>query len=168
MKYAIAFLAGFLLIVLDCGFLPKIFGVAFSLAYAWCVAFGMEDSPINGTYCAAFCGLMMDILVGPRVGYYAVTYLIAVFATTSIYRRLFQDSILFIGVTACVGYLLMGLLQYLIAFILGARTENIFLIMLRFVLPSALVTGALTVPVYVLMSIAFRKGRFHRNTRGGF
>ncbi|MBE5781005.1 MAG: rod shape-determining protein MreD [Clostridiales bacterium] len=151
MKVLICGFLTFFAMVLDGSFMIRImpFGIHPSLLLALVMSFGICDAPFTAAMAGLFGGLMMDIMFGPALGYYAFLYMVTGYFASTLYVRLFQENVLFPSLMMAGAYGAKELLSYLFARFMGVQTESIFLILLRYILPSALLTGALGFLVYL-------------------
>ena len=158
MKQLLCGVMTFLAMVLDCSFMIWVmpFGIHPSLTVCVALAFGIADAPFTGAMAGLFAGLMMDVMYGPVFGYYSLIFLITAYGGSALYRRAFSENTLFPAIGMAGAYVVKELLSYLLALTMGIKTENILLLLLRYILPSALLTGVIGLFLYAGIHRLFR------------
>ncbi|MEG0835246.1 MAG: rod shape-determining protein MreD [Christensenellaceae bacterium] len=104
---------------------------------------------------AAAAGLLMDILFSTVLGVYAIGYTAVALLVCAFFKNSSKFNILFLFIVGAGGYIIKELITALIVFILniGSGTSfNLFSMMTGYILPAALLNGALMFVVYFIMS----------------
>ena len=97
-----------------------------------------------------------DVMYGPVFGYYSLIFLSTAYGGSALYRRAFSENTLFPAICMAGAYVVKELLSYLLALTMGIKTENILLLLLRYILPSALLTGVIGLFLYAGIHRLFR------------
>lgn len=105
---------------------------------------------------AAVTGLLMDMTYSTVLGMYAVSYAAAAAVGLLVLRKMKKFNPLHLFGIGVVGYIFKELMMAFIVFAQGARNFDMGPIMLRGVLPSAAVNGALLLVAYLLISRLYR------------
>ncbi|MEX1307838.1 MAG: hypothetical protein AB1Z19_04850, partial [Eubacteriales bacterium] len=100
-------------------------------------------------------GLLMDIAYGPFLGFYALQYFIAAIAMYYIASRFYTDNFYAASILAAVGIIVKEVIALMIIFFMGRPFSFIF-VLVRYAIPAAITTGALTLLTELLMKRLYR------------
>lgn len=141
----------------DCVVLPGLLflGIRPSLALCFIVCFGLQNGRFTGSMCGLCLGLLMDSLYGPRLGFYGLIMMITGYAACTFYLNRFSENIIMLAVFTAGVFCCMQLMSALAASMIGARMENMLLLLLRYIVPSGILTGLCMIPVNALVRWVF-------------
>ena len=93
----------------------------------------------------------MDLLFGPARGFYMLIYMLVGYISTTIFSKGLQDSLvlysLFVGCT----YVVKELATMLLTLLMGVNVGSVPTLLVRYILPSAVLTGLVGYVVYRLI-----------------
>lgn len=115
------------------------------------VALGISFGPMTGTICGLLAGYIMDLLFGPARGFYMLIYMLVGYIATSVFQKGMQDSPFFYSLFIACTYLVKELVTLLLTLLLGVSVGSVATMLIRYFLPSALLTGVVGYLVYVLI-----------------
>lgn len=146
-----------LLCILFCIYLDSMFfarinilGIRPDAMLATVVSFAVHTGSAAGAGLGVAGGLIIDLLFGRNIGLYGAIYLCAGFGAGYFYKKFYADNVIIPAASAAVLGVVKELLLALIVRLGGARYSflNVFL---RFILPSALLTGLLCALFHALL-----------------
>lgn len=105
---------------------------------------------------AAVTGLLMDMTYSTQLGMYALSYTAAAAVGLFVFRKMEKFNLLHLFTIGAVGYIFKELMMAFIVFSQGARDINLGMIMVKGILPSAALNGALLLVAYLLVSRLYR------------
>ena len=112
-------------------------------------AISITSGSLAGTAYGLAAGLLLDVLFGKYIGLLSLIYMLPAMAAGFFYRRYYADNKLFPCLIAMALYIVKELL--LIVFLLITQQQyNYFMVLWRYLLPSAILTGLITYPINVL------------------
>lgn len=114
------------------------------------VSFAVLSGSVSGAVFGLVGGLLLDILVGRYVGLSAALYLLCGLAGGFFYKKFYADNIVVPAVTAAACGLLKDIILSVVALLAGARYAYTS-ILVRVVLPSALLTGVLCILIHLVL-----------------
>lgn len=157
MKQLTILLMTLLVLSLDSIVIPQItfWGIRPSLVLCLVLSLGVRNGRFTGAMAGLTAGVLMDFLYGPRVGYYSLIMLLVGYFSSSIYINRFSDSVVMLAVYTAAAFCAMQVLMVIASRMIGAETENVLLLFLRYVIPSALVTGICMIPVNAIVKWVF-------------
>lgn len=128
----------------------NIYGVRPDALFAVICSLGvlLGSAPAAGIGLAA--GLLMDICFNKIIGLGAACYMIAGIVSGLFYHKFYADNFIIPAVTAAIGGFIKELGIGIILMILGAR-YNIALMIVQYILPSAVMTGGFCILVHLIM-----------------
>lgn len=149
MKQVIMFFILLFALALDCIVFPALlfWGIRPTIVLCFVLCLGLQNGRFTGSMCGLCVGFMMDYLYGPSLGYYAILMMITGYAACAFYINRFSESVIMLAVYTAGVFCGMQLLFALAASLAGARMENIFLLFLRYIIPSGILTGLCVIPV---------------------
>jgi rod shape-determining protein MreD len=113
-------------------------------------SFGFMRGPREGMFVGIASGLLIDIQYGNMIGFYALIYLLAGFASGIFKQMFFDEDIKLPILLIAVSDLIYGIVIYFLMFLL--RSDFDFLYYLnRIIIPEAIYTVAVTLVVYPLL-----------------
>lgn len=115
---------------------------------------------VNAGLYGAAAGLVLGVLFSPAVGAEALAYFVTALLLGVFTRKYFTDNWIFAGVSAMVAHLFKEGIVAAFAALIGSEIA-FFAVFLRYLLPSAVLTGLLTVPVFLVYR-HFQQDRLRR------
>lgn len=100
----------------------------------------------------ALTGLFMDILFSTVLGVYALSYTLVAAAAFFTFRKATHFNFLFLFAAGSASYLLKEIIMAVIVYALGAQQFDFPSMLIRYVLPAALLSGGLIFPAYWILS----------------
>lgn len=97
----------------------------------------------------AGAGLLIGLLVSPAAGAEAIAYFLTAQALGLFTRKYFADNWIFAAGAAAAAYVLDQAMMAVFARLMGSGV-SFFSLFLRYLLPSALLTGLLAIPVFLV------------------
>lgn len=94
-------------------------------------------------------GLVLGILFSPAVGAEALAYFLTAMLLGIFTRKYYADNWIFAGGAAVAAHLIKEILMTVFSVLMGAKTA-FFSAFLRYMLPSALLTGLLAIPFFMV------------------
>ncbi len=152
-KKIILFFLIVLTVGLDSTLIPSfaIWDIQLNLTLCVVVALGIVFGPMTGTVTGLLAGYIMDLLFGPARGFYMLIYMLVGYLATTIFSKGLQDSLvlysLFIGCT----YVVKELATMLLTLLMGVSVGSVPTLLVRYILPSAVLTGFAGYVVYRLI-----------------
>ena len=164
MKQFVLFIMISISLSLDCIILPKLlfWGIRPSVTMCMVLCIGILNGRFSGAMAGLCAGVLMDFLFGPKIGYYALLMMLTGYIVTNIYINRFSESIIILAIYTACAFVGKEIIFAFAARLRGARTENVLLLFLRYIVPSAVVTGLCMIPVYTLVRRVFRAGFMKR------
>ena len=104
---------------------------------------------VNAGLYGAAAGLVMGILFSPVVGVEALTYFVTALLLGVFTRKYFADNWIFAGAAAFAAHPFKEVVTASFAALLGSEVA-FFAVFLRRLLPSAVLTGLMTIPVFLV------------------
>lgn len=152
-KKIILFLLVLLTVGLDSTVFPRLafWDIQLNLTICVVVALGIVFGPMTGTVCGLLAGYLMDLLYGPARGFYMLIYMLSGYIATTVFSKGLQDSLvlysLFIGCT----YIAKEMVTMVLTLLMGVSVGSIPTLLVRYILPSAVLTGVVGYVVYRLI-----------------
>ncbi|MDL2220400.1 rod shape-determining protein MreD [Eubacteriales bacterium OttesenSCG-928-N14] len=119
------------------------------------VSMGIINGKFTGAMAGLFIGLVMDMLFGPKLGFYGLCMMLTGYLITDIYRRGHGDNNISSGMFSFFAYLLYNVFTLVGALALGVNVGNVLMVFLRYILPSALLTGVCAIGIHFLIRLLF-------------
>lgn len=135
----------------------NIAGVQVDVVLLIMLALALVDKTSAPIVYAAATGLFMDIMYSTVLGVYALSYTLAVTVVYVIIRKREKFNIWQIFLIGALGYLIKETVMAFLVYLLGARF-SFSAIFMRYMLPTAALTGILLIPAYLIMSRIYRIG----------
>lgn len=159
MKQTIIFVLLLIGLTIDSILFEKIylFGIRPSLLLGLVIALGAANGRFTGSMAGLAAGLMMDLIFGVFIGYYTLPLMFAGYMASSLYRRVFSNGLIAICTVTAAAFIAREIVHLVLALIVGVKTENVILIFLRYVIPSALLTALCALPVNIFIRYLFGK-----------
>ncbi len=153
---------------LDCTVLTKIhlWDLRISLSLCVLLCIGVTYGKLSGALAGLTAGFIMDVMFGPAFGFYALTNLLTGYVVGAIFSRGMREDPLLIGLLTVGIYLVREGIAAILALLLGAEIRNIFLLLIRYLLPSALLCGAACIPLYMVLRSFMTTGYMRRRRVG--
>ena len=131
-------------------------GVKPNLLLILAVAFGSFSGERAGLGTGFICGLLWDIYASPLIGMQTFILALAGYLAGKCRQLLYDEGIWFPVILTAAGDLLCGLWNYVLFFVLQGR--QVFLVsLLRVMLPEMLYTALVSVPLYPLLRLLYRR-----------
>ncbi len=131
------------------------FGISPDILMCFTASIIAIEKRVNGVVFAIAGGLMMDIIYGPNIGFYTLQFFVAAIAMHYIASRMYTFNFYAAAFLAAVGMVTKEIVAMMIVFFMG-RPFSVMFVMVRYVIPAALTTGALT-----LLTELFMKWLYH-------
>lgn len=159
MRYFVLVLLGMFSVVFSGSFAAgiTIFGIQVDLLLLIVVALSLVDKTTMPIYFAALSGLFMDILYSTVLGMYALSYTLVAATVLIVFRKMIRFNVLSLFATGAGSYLLKEIVNAIVVRALGGQ-YSIGFMLVRYILPAALLSGALLLLVYYLTT------RLYQNT----
>ena len=135
----------------DTAILPQvaILGIVPDVLICITISFALLYGRYVGASVGAAGGLLLDVMIGPAFGFYGFIYLLfGFFAGLLDQRRV--GKYLFPAIVAASAVILKGFYHILYLTFLGYG-EGSFLVLLRYILPGAVLSGVVMIPIYLLI-----------------
>ncbi len=121
-----------------------------------CVCFGALGGDLTGVWAGLFGGLMLDVLFATTIGYNALVYTLLGFAAGTMKER-FNTQAFWAGpLMAFAGYLAMQMLNMISIYFIMRLGFDFWYNLGRYILPGALMTGVVAIPVHLLLRLLFK------------
>ncbi len=108
------------------------------------------EKRVNGILFAMIGGLMLDVIFGKMIGYYTLQYFIGAVAMYYVASRSFTDNFFVPAFIAAVGFAAKEIIAMIIIFFLD-QPFSFFYVLVRYILPTAITTGLLTLLTQLFM-----------------
>ena len=131
------------------------FGITLDILICFTASIIAIEKRVNGVIFAMEGGLFMDIAYGPCLGFYALQYFIAAIAMYYIASRMYTVNFYAAAFLAAVGIIVKEIIAMMIVFFMGRPISAMF-ILVRYAIPAALATGAVTLLTELLMKWLYR------------
>ena len=125
----------------------NLFGILPDTIVAATVAIALVKGGIKGTVYGASCGMLIDILFGSVLGLHTIAYMLIGFFASRFSREYYADNLVFPALAAFVSYFIKELI-IAVSLIIQNVSFSKSSLFLRFLLPAAVLTALLTVPMY--------------------
>jgi rod shape-determining protein MreD len=137
--------------VLDVAIFPSLafLGVAPDMLLCITVSFALLEGSFNGAMMGLCGGLLIDLVCGGSLGFYALQYLIVGYVAGLPRGRFYVDKFLLPSLFAAIFYGIKSVLLLLLLFVSGSDS-SMLLIIVRFVPLGALLSALLMLPVHAL------------------
>ncbi len=157
MRYFVLILMGVFGTLLSGSFVTglNIAGIQVDIVLLMVISLALVDKTTMPILFAACAGLFMDILYSTVLGVYAFSYTMVAAAVLMLFRKTIRFNILSLFLAGAGGYLLKEIIMGTLVYILGGRF-NTALMMVRYILPAAALSGVLLLLAYWLMLQLFR------------
>lgn len=146
--------------------LPRIslFGIHPDTILIMVVLFAILGGGTRGVLAGVVAGLAVDVLFGMYIGLTALLYLMVGVLAGVFYSRFYANNFLLPALVCGAGVILKETLTGLFLMLMGAGF-NLAAILVRYVVPSALLTAAVSIPLFLLYRHLFakqtrRRGRY--------
>jgi len=153
----------------DCSVLTKISIGGLNLSVTLCVivSIAVVYGKQSGAFAGLAAGLIMDLLFAPAFGFYAATNMITGYTAGVLFSKGMREDPLLIGLLTIGMYMLREGIAAALSLLLGVDIGNLLLLIVRYLLPSALLCGVACAPLYVLLH-AFMTTGYMRKKHAGF
>jgi rod shape-determining protein MreD len=153
---------------IDCAVLAGLglWGWRPSLSLCVLVASSVLYGKMSGALTGLLIGLMLDVLFAPARGFYTLTNFLTGYAAGAAYERGMREDPFLMGILSVGLYLLREGIAALLALLLGVRIGNILYLFVRYLFPSALLTGLVCVPLFALLRYVMTTGYMRRRRVG--
>lgn len=131
-------------------------GIAPDTLLILCVCFGALGGGLTGTWVGLFGGLMLDVLFATTIGYNALVYTLLGFLAGTMKERFNTYAIWAGPLMAFVGYLGMQMLNMICIYFIMRLGFDFWYNLGRYILPSALMTGIVALPIHLLLRLLFK------------
>lgn len=111
------------------------------------VSFGFMRGKKEGLFIGFFCGILVDIFYGNRIGIYALLYMYIGFMNGFLYKVFYDEDVKVPMVLVAASDLAYGILVYVFGFLLRGRLD-FFSYLNHVILPEMVYTVLLTVILY--------------------
>jgi rod shape-determining protein MreD len=153
---------------LDCAVLTKlsIAGIRLSLSLCVLVCIAVVYGRLSGALAGLAIGVILDILFAPAFGFYSLDNMLTGYIADVIYAKGMRDEPLTIGLFAAGMYLVREAICALLSLMLGVKIGNFLFLLVRYQLPSAILTGIVCVPLFAAMNQMMTTGYMKRRKTG--
>ncbi len=148
----ILFLAG---IYLDSVFFSRIslYGIRPDVIMALIVSYSMLMGRLPASILGCALGLFMDAMFGKMIGLTAICYLLAAYVGSFFYQKFYADNIVIPALIAGAAQLFEEHLMAA-AMVMRGGSFQYLIVLTTYMLPCAVVTGLLCIPLHLLMKKA--------------
>ncbi len=155
-------------VCLDCAVMTKleIFGIKPSITLCILMSVAVAYGKLSSALVGLAMGLILDVLFAPARGFYALQNLLTGYAAGVILSRGMRDDAMLIGILAIGMFMLRELIGAVLALVLGVKIGNFFLLLIRYLLPSAILTGIVCIPLFTLLRSFMTSGYMKRRRVG--
>ncbi|MBQ9988377.1 MAG: rod shape-determining protein MreD [Clostridia bacterium] len=166
MRKALAVLLILVAVGLDCTIMPRIaiFSASARLTLCVIVAISALTGPVNGVICGFLAGILLDMLFPPVRGFYAIIFVSIGYLSGWLYERSMQEGVVAFGFFAAGMHVAMEVIGLVLYAVIGFKIGNVLIFLLRYVLPSAVLSGLVGMVVFlflrwILSTLFMRRGR---------
>lgn len=117
------------------------------------ISYAILTGSFSGAVFGAAGGLLMDTLFGRSLGLYAMLYLIAGITAGYFYKKFYADNLIIPAAAAAAAGFIKDLILAFLVFVGGARF-GFAGILIRYIVPSALMTGLFCTLVHLVLKPA--------------
>ncbi len=133
-----------------------LFGIRPDTLLILVVLFAILGGASRGVIAGVIGGLAVDVMLGVYVGLTPLLYLIVGVLAGLFYKRYYANNILLPAFVAGAGVILKEALTGLFLMLMGSRF-NFALMMVRYVVPSALMSAGVSIPLFLLYRYLFAR-----------
>jgi rod shape-determining protein MreD len=153
---------------LDCAVLTKIRLFDLSLSLSLCIIVGIAVSygKLSGALAGLGVGIMLDLLFAPARGFYTIANLLTGYAAGAVFGRGMRDDPFLIGLLCAGMYVLREAILIVLALLLGVNIGNIAVLIFRYLVPSALLTGLVCIPLFAVLRVFLTSGYMRKRRLG--
>ena len=145
-----------------------VFGVTPDTALIFIVGYGILRGDVEGAIFGFSAGLLQDIFSGGPIGMFALFGLLIGYASGKPFRDFFKDNYFLPFLVVLIAVLFQQFMIYISSFLFLGHL-NLALYARTIILPTAIYTVSLSIPLYSLLHfIDGRVGRFESNRRNLF
>ena len=153
---------------LDCAVLPKmeIFGIKPSLTLCVLVCIVAVYGKFSGALAGLAIGALLDVLFAPARGFYSLQNMLTGYIAGVVFEKGMRDDSFLIGILAFGMYLVREVIGAILAAFLGVKIGNFIFLFIRYLLPSAVLTGLVCIPLFMLLRSFMTTGYMKRRRVG--
>lgn len=143
-------------IVLESVLVPTInlFGLRPDTIIPIVVAMALVSGSVNGALYGLVTGLILSIYFGDYLGMFAIAYVVWGLFIGFFFDKFYAHNAVFVAIAGFLGYLFKELVM-MIQFFFLRESFTVGVAFWRYMVPSAIITGLLCIPVYYI----YRKNR---------
>ncbi len=131
------------------------FGIAPDILICFTASIIAIEKRVNGVVFAMAGGLLMDIVYGPSIGFYTLQFFIAAIAMHYVAIRIYTVNFYAAAFLAAIGVVVKEIVAMIIVFFMG-RPFSAMYVLVRYAIPAAITTGALTLLTELFMKWLYR------------
>lgn len=160
MRRLTIFLLLFFSVALDCAVFTRMQILQLQPCLTLCVmaCLGAVYGRMSGALSGLCAGVLMDLLFGPARGFYALIYLVAGYLAGAVYERGMQQTPLAFGLFVGILYIVREVITAVMSLFVGVQLGNALILFIRFILPAAVMTGVLAIPVFLVLRLFLTSG----------
>jgi len=132
-----------------------LFGVAPDILICFTASIICIEKRVNGVIFAMVGGFVLDIIFASVLGFYTLQYFLGAVVMYYVASRTYTDNFFVPGIIAAIGIVAKEVVAMVIVFFMD-QSFSFFFVLLRYVLPAALTTGALTLLTELLMKWIYK------------
>lgn len=153
---------------LDCSVLAKIhlWDLQLSLSLGIIVCIAVIYGKLSGALSGLVVGLIMDLMFAPAFGLYAMVNLLTGYMAGAMFSKGMRDDPLLVGMLVAGMFVVRECILIMFSLMLGATIINVFVLFIRYLLPSALLCGMLGGALYIALRPFFTTGYMRRRRLG--
>ena len=125
-------------------------GVLPNTALIIVVSYALLRGSISGAMVGFFSGMLMDIFFGTSIGFYALLFLLAGLAIGRSQKEFYRENYLLPVIICSLTAMVYESIVFITGFVFQGET-NILYFLLRLLIPAAVYTAVVTVPIYRLL-----------------
>lgn len=124
-------------------------GISPNLLLVCVVSFGLMRGEKTGLLLGFFSGLLMDVFLGPFIGFYALLLMYVGFVTGFFHKVFFAEDLKLPLLLIIVSDISYGFLCYVLLFLLRGKTDILYYFM-HVIIPECVYTTVVTILIYPL------------------
>lgn len=125
-------------------------GVLPNTALIIVVSYALLRGSISGAMVGFFSGMLMDIFFGTSIGFYALLFLLAGLTIGRSQKEFYRENYLLPVIICSLTAMVYESIVFITGFVFQGET-NILYFLLRLLIPEAVYTAVVTVPIYRLL-----------------
>ena len=134
----------------------SLFGIRPDLLMALVVIFAILGGASRGVIAGVAGGLALDVMFGVYIGLTSLEYLIVGVLAGVFYKRYYANNILLPAFVVGAGVIIKESLTGLFLMLMGSEF-NLALMLIRYIVPTALMTAGISIPMFLLFRYLFAR-----------